>query len=94
MPLPARCFDAVRNRRFAPGDTHIHAGRRIRHVVRRFPRGFVHDTFGRFVAFPPLAVVAVPDTDELIALFGEPLFRPALARTEFHTGAHRAVSLS
>jgi hypothetical protein len=90
MPLPARGFNAVSNRRFAPGDPHIHASSRIRRLMRWFPRGFVHDTFDRFVAFPPRAVVAVADADELIAVDFDQRFGSWLPWRQFRTRAHRA----
>ena len=57
------------------------------------PRPFGDNDFDRRIAFLLLSIVAIAGADEPIPIDREPLFRPALAGTEFHSGAHRCISL-
>src|SRR5205823_6203402 len=55
------------------------------------PLGFIHNQFNCFVAFLPLAVIAVADTDQAIPIGFEQGFRAGLTAQALRTGTHRLL---
>jgi hypothetical protein len=88
FPFAARLFDTA----LQFGFPEFHSQSDNLRLFRRRPVGFFDDDFDSREAFPPLIVIAIADTDQLLAITFEELLRAFLTWSQCLPSLHKRPS--